>query len=519
MTNNKISAVNKFIPLILVTVLWLSIADAQETDSALPEEVAVRMDVLVADITSKKQNVELMTSRMDTREGVAADLLMLRREQVWSAMLQDTVALAELVVEQRNAGRDVSAYWTDVVDDLSAMPDEILIMLERVRSRARDEFATDDLNPKDFVISDQRFFADIEAQDDLFEAMIAYVSIAGEFGLDASEVREFLVTEVAEHAASVSMFLTRAQSDAATYRSAAATAGAMQSAVARLDELGLESRFYRQQLLTTTGEITTDVLDVGLVAEVVREWGGAVSAFGKARGPQLLFRALLIALILFVFWQLGKLLRRLLVKALSSARVSVSALLQDMIVSTARNIVFGIGILIAISQMGVSLGPLLAGLGIAGFIIGFALQDTLSNFASGVMILIYRPFDVGDFVEAGGVQGKVSHMSLVNTTFLTLDNQRLIVPNNMIWQTVITNVTAQHMRRVDLVFGVSYDDDLEKVEKLLHEIVNEHEAVLSEPEPMIKLHELAESSVNFIVRKRQGIPRRSINRTKHTVHG
>jgi small conductance mechanosensitive channel len=116
------------------------------------------------------------------------------------------------------------------------------------------------------------------------------------------------------------------------------------------------------------------------------------------------------------------------------------------------------------------------------------------------MILFYRPFDVGDYVEAGGVTGKVSHMSLVNTTFMTLDNQRLIVPNNMIWQTVITNVTAQHVRRVDLMFGVSYSDDLDKVEQLLHDIVAEHEAVLSEPEPMIKLHELADSSVNFIVR-------------------
>jgi small conductance mechanosensitive channel len=156
--------------------------------------------------------------------------------------------------------------------------------------------------------------------------------------------------------------------------------------------------------------------------------------------------------------------------------------------------------LLAISQLGIALGPLLAGLGIAGFIIGFALQDTLSNFASGVMILLYRPFDVGDTVMSGEVSGKVSHMSLVNTTFLTFDNQRLIVPNNMIWGSVITNLTAQYTRRVDLVVGVSYDEDIEKVEKILHEIVNAHEAVLDSPEPMIKVSELADSSVNFVVR-------------------
>jgi len=113
---------------------------------------------------------------------------------------------------------------------------------------------------------------------------------------------------------------------------------------------------------------------------------------------------------------------------------------------------------------------------------------------------MYRPFDVGDLVEAGGVKGRVNHMSLVNTTFLTLDNQRLVVPNNLIWQTVITNVTAQTTRRIDLMFGIAYGDDIDKAEKVLREIVMEHEAVLDDPEPNIKLHELGESSVNFIVR-------------------
>ena len=116
------------------------------------------------------------------------------------------------------------------------------------------------------------------------------------------------------------------------------------------------------------------------------------------------------------------------------------------------------------------------------------------------MILLYKPFDVGDVVDAGGVSGKVSHMSLVNTTFMTFDNQKLVVPNNKIWGAVITNLTAQRTRRVDLVFGISYDDDIEKAEKVLHEIVRANDAVLDEPEPMIRLHELGDSSVNFIVR-------------------
>jgi small conductance mechanosensitive channel len=117
------------------------------------------------------------------------------------------------------------------------------------------------------------------------------------------------------------------------------------------------------------------------------------------------------------------------------------------------------------------------------------------------MILIYKPFDVGDVVEvAGNVSGTVSHMSLVNTTVLTFDNQTLIVPNNSIWQNVIKNVTSQQMRRVDLVFGIGYSDDIPKAERILTEIIESHEAILADPEPVIRLHELGESSVNFVVR-------------------
>ena len=164
------------------------------------------------------------------------------------------------------------------------------------------------------------------------------------------------------------------------------------------------------------------------------------------------------------------------------------------------SVMLALGIMIALSQMGISLGPLLAGLGVLGFIVGFALQDTLGNFASGMMILIYRPYDVGDLITAAGVTGKVKDMSLVYTMILTLDNQKMIVPNSKIWGDVIQNVTAQRVRRVDLVCGISYADDIEKAEKVLAKIVEDNEMSLDDPEPMIKLHTLNDSSVDFIVR-------------------
>ena len=213
------------------------------------------------------------------------------------------------------------------------------------------------------------------------------------------------------------------------------------------------------------------------------------------------FSVLLFIVILMVFIKLANIAQRLITKGLASSRVQLSQLLSRMLITVTRGIIIAIGVLIALSQLGISLGPLLAGLGIAGFVLGFALQDSLSNFASGLMILIYKPFDVGDVVEVGGnVSGTVSHMSLVNTTVLTFDNQTLIVPNNSIWQNVIKNVTSQKTRRIDMVFGIGYSDDIPKAERMLTGIIESHEAILEDPEPVVRLHELGESSVNFVVR-------------------
>jgi small conductance mechanosensitive channel len=117
-----------------------------------------------------------------------------------------------------------------------------------------------------------------------------------------------------------------------------------------------------------------------------------------------------------------------------------------------------------------------------------------------MMILIYRPFDEGNLIETAGVTGTVDKLSLVSTTILTFDNQRLVIPNSKIWGDVIRNVTAQNIRRVDMVFGIGYSDDIPKAEALLYSILTEHPKVLKHPEPNVKLHTLNESSVDFIVR-------------------
>jgi len=505
--------------LISLLLLCTPVVLAQDTAESLPAKIAAQFDEQLAEIAWQKEAIATLEMRAARREGVMVDLLTSRRDDLWSSMFRNTVVLARQVSTQRAAGRDVSAYWQTLIDDLSVMPQEVQSALRRVEDRAK--FATGELEVMDFVLADQKFFREVEHQDKLFGSMISYIDIADDFGLDASEERVFIVDEVSDHIANVSVFLTIAQDDVDTLRAMTATlpdntevadwlsaantrirltAAAMQDVVGLMTELGQETRLYRQQLLTATGEITADVLDVGLVAGLAAEWSRAAADLAKQRGLQLLFRGLFVVLILFAFWQFGKLVQRIMEKGLGSSRVRMSNLLRRMVISATRNIIVMVGILLAISQLGISLGPLLAGLGIAGFIIGFALQPTLSNFASGIMILLYRPFDVGDVVEAGGVRGKVNHMSLVNSTFMTLDNQRMIVPNNLIWGGVITNVTAQRVRRIDLMFGISYDDDIDKAEKVLQQIVDDNEAVLNEPKAVIRLHEFADSSMNFVVR-------------------
>jgi len=134
------------------------------------------------------------------------------------------------------------------------------------------------------------------------------------------------------------------------------------------------------------------------------------------------------------------------------------------------------------------------------FILGFALQDTLGNLAAGLMLLFYRPFDVGDAVEVGGIAGQVDNVSLVNTTIRSADNKVVLVPNKQVWGQVITNSTATDKRRVDMTFSIGYDDDLDEAMDLIDAVVQQHEMVLKDPVPALELHSLGESSVNIICR-------------------
>ena len=152
------------------------------------------------------------------------------------------------------------------------------------------------------------------------------------------------------------------------------------------------------------------------------------------------------------------------------------------------------------SMVGIETTSFIAILGAAGLAIGLALQGTLANFAGGVLILLFRPYKVGDFVEAQGVSGSVAEIQIFNTVIMTPDNKRIIVPNGAISNGIITNFSAEATRRVDFVFGIGYDDDIAKAKGILERLVAEDPRALESPAPVVVVSELADSSVNFTVR-------------------
>jgi small conductance mechanosensitive channel len=245
---------------------------------------------------------------------------------------------------------------------------------------------------------------------------------------------------------------------------------------------------------TAVSGIKVDVSDAGSTWKVITGW--VKSSEGGLRWAK---NIILFVVTILAFMILSAILGKATKRAVSKAK-GASELLKDFLVNVVRKAVFLVGLVVALSMLEINIGPFLAAIGAAGFIIGFALQGTLSNFAAGIMILLYRPYDIGNFVNVAGVNGTVSAMTLVSTTLTLPDNQTVVIPNNSIWGDIITNVTGSETRRVDMVFGIGYDDDIAKAQSILEKIVKDHPLVLGSPEPVIRVNELADSSVNFVCR-------------------
>ncbi len=204
---------------------------------------------------------------------------------------------------------------------------------------------------------------------------------------------------------------------------------------------------------------------------------------------------------ILVFY-IGRMLARMVIRLLKKVmqKSAVDEMLVKFLADMAYALLLVAVVIASLDQLGVNTTSLLAILGAAGLAIGLALKDSLSNFAAGVMLIMFRPFKTGDFIEAGGTSGTVDRVNIFNTVLRTGDNREITIPNSGIYGGMITNYSARSTRRIDLVIGIGYDDNLDQARELITAVIADDNRILQDPEPSISLAELADSSVNLNVR-------------------
>ncbi|UCG55676.1 MAG: mechanosensitive ion channel [Phycisphaerales bacterium] len=242
-----------------------------------------------------------------------------------------------------------------------------------------------------------------------------------------------------------------------------------------------------QNQVGTTGEVS---LDLKTAQEVLTRIYAYLAEYGlKIVGA--------IAIFIVGRW-LARFFSRLAGKAMTKAKVDKT------LVRFSENLFYLVlltfVVIAAVANMGVQTTSFIAVLGAAGLAVGLALQGSLANFASGVLMLIFKPMRVGDFVEAGGAKGTVKEIGIFTTVLNSPDNIRIIVPNSQVTGSNVSNYTANGTRRVDMVVGVSYEDDLKKAQQVIENVLAEDDRILSDPAPTVAVSELGDSSVNFVVR-------------------
>ena len=493
-----------------------------QAETATDDE-ASDIQLLVERLNTDIIGLDLLTEKIKSAEQIDRDVLVFRQDERSFRLLNDFESLVNEVAQLPDDSphkENLAAQLTELSDGVG---DAIFNRITEIKLRIDSSYAELDSLSGDARVVSLAYLQTLESfRIRYYQALVSHIEGRKALGLSSKQLRERIDPKIYMYAetlagrielssASRTQIQNRAQQipDNADINAAFMTVSAqhtenlrrLETMIPVLDSLDLSSSGYKAILLQhSPASLSVSLYSTKALLSVLKDGWVKLQASFKKSAPDLMLRLLIFVAVLLLFRIFSRLTRRVVRAASDRSSLDMSSLLKNMMVSLSGGTVMAIGILIALSTIGISLTPMLAGLGVAGFIIGFALQDSLSNFAAGAMILIYRPYDVDDLVEVTGASGQVKQMNLVSTTIATLDNQILVVPNSKIWGDVIKNVTAQRVRRVDLVFGIGYEDDIELAEKVLEDIVTTNEKVLKRPAPNIRLHALADSSINFIVR-------------------
>ncbi len=489
--------------------------------SSIAQDAVDEAQTLKANLDALKAELSEVESRIDSLNSEDRKIFEQEALELTLAELDNIYQLADLVLKQETEGTEAPELRTYVMELMLKVPKIIAWSFAQNQKDIEVLNAQkDDASSAELGILEEEISILISSVDALYETKFTYLEELEKLGAPDEELAQsvkedlklrarLMAGRLKKHTAERNVIKKRLSASAED-PDLALQLGAKQIAVDShiaslermiklMEPLDLPVSSYRTLIVTSTNDLSRG-LEVSALAEIANKGWEILIGWTRDRLPQLAFKAIIFFVIVYLFWLISKVIERFVKRAVNAPNLGFSHLLRGMIINLTGNLIVLLGIILALSQMGVSVGPMIAGLGVAGFILGFALQETLGNFAAGLMILFYRPFDEGDMVEAAGVFGKVNRMSLVSTTILTIDNKTLIVPNGKIWGDVICNVTNENIRRVDLVLGVSYDAEIPHVEDIIQTMVNAHPKILKDPAPTIKVHEWGDSSVNFVVR-------------------
>lgn len=521
-TSNRLRRAATSALAIAFTLSLASVSFGQTETAEEPQSITAQIQELVAALETRRAELDELAKKVDqnldhANAAIMQNEISARREKY----RRDVASLVKLVIDGEDAGADVAQGRAAATEILEADAPKMKATLADQKKRTLALLdASANGTPEEADKARADLIRQISASTRLLKYLNSNIDQRKRLGLDV-EADTAHLTKWLQARTDVGVGLlkgTKEQIDELAKRSGVeadvdaqkelptlrkqrdALAENLRAAADLMDEHGLDTSELRQGIISATGKLSQDILNKDVAAGLVESAAADAADWFLTNGAEIVFQLLTFLLILFAFWVLSRIARGTVRRVIERSKLHMSSLARDFFIKMTSRTVMLLGLLIAIAQLGVEVGPLLAGLGIVGFIVGFALQDTLSNFASGMMILVYRPFDVGDAVEAGGVVGAVHQMNLVSTMILTFDNQLLVVPNKLVWGGIIRNITHQDKRRVDMTFGIGYSDDIPKAEEVLTAIVTSHEKVLKDPEPVVRLHTLGDSSMDFIVR-------------------
>lgn len=245
-------------------------------------------------------------------------------------------------------------------------------------------------------------------------------------------------------------------------------------------------------LTEVTKSLSSEFSTGSEMLNVAKQW---LAANGTAFLVNIVVSVIILVIGSMVIRLIGKAVERTLV-----ANKHINSLMEKFLTNVVNKVCWLLLLMVVAQRVGIDIGPLIAGLGVTGFILGFAFQESLSNLAAGMMIGINEPFKVGDYVQAGGVNGSIMDLNMMATTLSTPDNKKVVVPNKLIWGSAITNFSALDKRRVDMGVGIAYGADISVAKRVILDVVKANKYVLADIEPTIEVLAMGDSSVNLVVR-------------------